>query len=104
MPNYIFETPYPSCVSSVLLTQYPRRVVITFTNSDIVYEFQLGNPRPLSAVVGALDECYQFRVIDLDRQLEFGRYQVEIWDEDNCYAEFTVDAFEQIPVDATSAT
>ncbi|MDB4744061.1 hypothetical protein OAF98_06195 [Planctomicrobium sp.] len=104
MSAFKFETPYPSNVSSVLLTQYPRRVVITFTNSGVVYELRLENPQPLSAVVAAFDECYQFRVIDINGQLEFGRYIIELWDEDNCYADFTVDSFEQIPVNTASAT
>ena len=104
MSSYSFETPYPSCVSSVLVTQYPRRAIITFTNSETVFEFRLENPQPLSALTAALDECYQFRVVDIDGQLEFGRYKIEIWDEDNCYAEFIVDSFEQVPVDAASAT
>ena len=104
MPSYTLESPYPSSVSSVLLTQYPRRVVITYTNSGIVYELRLENPDPLSAVVASLDACYQFRVVDVDGQLEFGRYKIEIWDEDNCYAEFRVDSFEQVPTDTISST
>ena len=102
MSNYKLETPYPSCVTRVLLTQYPRVVVITFTNRDVVYELRCENPQPLSEVVAALDDCYQFRVID-NGQLEFGRYKVEIWDEDNSFAEFMVDSFEQIPVDTVPA-
>ncbi len=101
--NYTFETPYSATVTSVLFTQYPRRVVITITHDDIVYEFQLENPQPLSAVTFALDECYQFRVEDIDGQLEFGRYRIEIWDEDNPYADFTVDSYNLTPVDAAPA-
>ncbi|MEO8271004.1 MAG: hypothetical protein ABI557_14875 [Aureliella sp.] len=104
MSAYKFETPYPSSVTRILLTQYPRVVVITFTNRDVVYELRFVNPQPLSEVVAALDDCYQFRVIDVDGQLEFGRYRVEIWDEDNSFAEFTVDSFEQIPVDTVPTT
>ena len=100
MSSYVFETPYPSRVSRVLMTQYPRRVVITLTSGDVVYEFRLENPQPLANVTRAMDECYQFRVVDLDAQLDFGRYKIEIWDEDNDYAEFTVDSYELVPVDA----
>ena len=46
-----------------------------------------------------MDDCYQFRVVDLDTQLDFGRYRIEIWDEDTEYAQFTVDAYELTPVD-----
>ena len=101
--SYTFETPYSATVASVLFTQYPRRAVITLTHDDIVYEFRLENPQPLSAVTSAFDECYQFRVVDIDGQLEFGRYRIEIWDEDNCYADFTCDTFELTPVDAAPA-
>ncbi len=82
------------------MTQYPRRVVVTLTNGDVVYEFRLENPRPLANVAAAMDDCYQFRVVDLDTQLDFGRYKIEIWDEDNDYAEFTVDSYEFVPVDS----
>ena len=60
----------------------------------------LENPQPLANVTRAMDECYQFRVVDLDAQLDFGRYKIEIWDDDNDYAEFTVDSYELVPVDA----
>lgn len=104
MPTYKCETPYPARVTRILLTQYPRVVVFTFTNQDVVYELRCQNPQPLSEVVGALDGCFQFRVIDLNHHLEFGRYKLEIWDEDNSFAEFTVDSFEQIPVDCVTKT
>ena len=100
MSDYVFETPYPSRVSRVLLTQYPRRAVITLTSGDVIYEFRLDNPRPLADVTAAMDDCYQFRVVDLDAQLDFGRYRIEIWDEDNSYAQFVVDAYELTPVDS----
>ena len=100
MSDYVFETPYPSRVSRVLLTQYPRRAVITLTSGDVVYEFRLDNPRPLADVTAAMDDCYQFHVVDLDAQLDFGRYRIEIWDEDNSYAQFVVDAYELTPVDS----
>ncbi|MEP3480269.1 MAG: hypothetical protein ABJZ55_13545 [Fuerstiella sp.] len=100
MSSYVFETPYPSNPDRVLFTQYPRRATIAFTHDDVVYEFRLENPQPLSAVTAALDDCYQFRVVDLDPQLDFGRYKIEIWDEDNDYAEFIVDSYELAPVDS----
>ena len=99
MSSYVFETPYPSRVSRVLMTQHPRRVVVTLNSGDVVYEFRLDNPRPLADVTAAMDDCYQFRVVDLDTQLDFGRYRIEIWDEDTEYAQFTVDAYELTPVD-----
>jgi len=102
LSTYKFETPYPSCVTRVLLTQYPRVVVFTFTNQDVVYELRCQNPLPLSEVVAALTGCYQFRVVDLKGHLEFGRYKIEIWSEDNSFAEFTVDSFEQVPVDCVT--
>ena len=37
-------------------------------------------------------------------KLEFARYNVELWDEDNRIAEFTVDRFEQRPTDAAPTT
>ncbi|WP_149499990.1 hypothetical protein [Roseiconus lacunae] len=99
MSAYKFETPYPSRVKSVQITQYPRVAVITFEHGDTIYELRCADPRPVTAVVAALDDCYQFRIMDIGGQLEFGRYRVEVWDEDNDFAEFTVDSFEQIPID-----
>ena len=99
MSSYVFQTPYPSNPTRLVITQYPRKATITFASGDVVYEFRLDNPQPLSAVTAALDECYQFRVVDIDGQLEFGRYKIEIWGEDTDYAEFTVDAYELVPVD-----
>ena len=100
MSSYVFETPYPSRVSRVLMTQYPRRVVITLTSGDVVYEFRLENPRPLAEVTAAMEDCYQFRVVDLNAQLDSGRYKIEIWDEDNEYANFNVDSYELVPIDS----
>ena len=104
MSSYVFETPYPSNPTRLLITQYPRKATITFDNSGIVYELRLDDPKPLSNLTEALDDCYQFRVINIGGQLEFGRYKIEIWDEDTSYAEFTVDAYELVPVDAAPAT
>ena len=51
------------------------------------------------------EECYQLRIGDRNQQgaqLEFGRYNVEVWDEDNTFSEFTVDDFEHNPAGRAS--
>ncbi|REJ91614.1 MAG: hypothetical protein DWQ34_14305 [Planctomycetota bacterium] len=94
--NYAYETPYPIEVVRLLITGSPRTVVLYFTVDGRESALRLNNPQPLESVVQRFDECYQIRIVDshsAGSQLEFGRYQVEIWDEDNPISEFRVDAF-----------
>ena len=97
MPGYTFETPYGIHVSELLVTRAPICAMVTFSSGEQRHVLRFTNPRPMSATTSVLDgECYQLRITDRNEdgaQLEFGRYNVEVWDEDNLLAEFTVDNF-----------
>jgi hypothetical protein len=58
---------------------------------------ELVNPTPLSALIEVFADCYEIRIIDRNveekGQQEFGRYRVEIWDEDNKIAFFSTDSY-----------
>jgi hypothetical protein len=60
---------------------------------------KLDNAAPLTALLSVFDEFYGFRIYDRndedDNQLEFSRYRVEFWNEDNPIAECVVDHFEE---------
>jgi len=50
-----------------------------------------------------LNECHKIRIIDRNsaegNSLEFNRWRIEIWDEDNPYCSFNCDAFEVMQFD-----
>ena len=103
MTDRHYETRFGIEVYRLLITQYPREAWLTFAETEIVYELRLRNPRPLETLTEALTDCCRIRIIDRNAdgdQQEFGRFTVELWDEDNRYAEFTVDQFEESIKDA----
>jgi hypothetical protein len=103
MARYMFETPYDIQVSELRITRPPIIAILKFTSGEVSHVLRFTNPRPVSATTRAFDgDCYQIRIGDRNddgMQLEFGRYNVELWDEDNPVAQFTVDDFEHDPVD-----
>ena len=104
MSAYEFETAVGICVTKLTITQFPRDAVLKFSSGEETYDLRFDNPRPLMAITSALEDCDQVRISDRNAngmQLEFGRYNVELWDEDNPYAEFTVDAFELSRISTT---
>ncbi len=106
MTTYCFESPYGIEVTQFNVTRYPLMATIVFTYDGLDYGFLLANPSPLAAITEAFDDCYQIRVVDLNaggnNYLEFGRYKIELWDEDNALAEIKADQFEQSQI-STSA-
>ena len=108
MPTYTLETPYGIHVSELLVTRVPICApicaVVTFHSGEQRHVLRFTNPQPVSATTSVLDgECRQLRITDRNEdgaQLEFGRYNVEVWDEDNPFAEFTVDDFDDNPVES----
>ena len=80
--------------------------MLLFSLDDASFAIQFDNPQPVSALTDALDDCFQIRIVDRNASgihLEFGRYNVQLWDEDNPIAEFTVDGFKQMPMDTAPA-
>ena len=103
MARYTFETSYGIDVMELVVTRIPMCAAVTFSSGVQRHVLRFTNPRPVSATTSVLDsECCQFRITDRNEdvaQLEFGRYNVEVWDEDCSFAEFTVDDFKDIPVE-----
>jgi hypothetical protein len=71
------------------------------------YTFHLHNPRPLSSLVALFEECYNLVLIDRNAEpndyLEFGRYRMEIWDEERTIADLLVDSVEVTTIDISTA-
>ena len=85
MDEFDFETPLGIRVKGVTIEQWPRVVHFAYYYNDSVATMELIDPRPIESVVSAID-CYQIRVRHLNRlgcHLEFGKYEIEFWDEDN---------------------
>lgn len=84
---------------SLHITGFPRLVVIEYTLEGTRRSLRLENPSPLASLLSVFEECYGFRIFDQNQsegnQLEFGRYRVEIWDEDGSMAECVADRFEE---------
>ena len=103
--DYSFETPRCIRVTELRVTRHPIVATIIFSSDGIVYEFRCFNPKGVGKFAEGLQLCDQIRVVDLNDQnaaLEFGRYVIEIWDEDDPLVDFSVDRYEQIAVDTLS--
>lgn len=78
----------------------PRSAILTVISGGRRYSLRLINPRPLDSLVEIFGECYEIRLVDQNaagaNQLEFGRYRLEIRDEDGIIGEATADAYEII--------
>ena len=75
------------------------RAVIGYSVEGRKRCLKLDNAAPLTALLSVFGEFYGFRVYDRNvednNQLEFSRYRVEFWNEDNPIAECFVDHFEE---------
>jgi hypothetical protein len=78
----------------------PRSAVLIVVSRGRRHGICIINPRPLESLVKIFDECYEFRLVDQNadgaNQLEYGRYRLEIRDEDGLVAEAIADAYEII--------
>jgi hypothetical protein len=83
------------------ISRYPGglRAVIGYSVEGKKRCLKLDNAAPLTALLSVFYEFYGFRIYDRNdednNQLEFSRYRVEFWDEDNPIAECVVDHFEE---------
>ncbi len=86
---------------SLHIAMSPRRAILSFESAGLTQNLVLDGPQSFEALVAPLGDLYGIRVIDLNirdgRQLEFGRYQIEFWDEDNCLSETIADGFRVTP-------
>lgn len=99
MSDYVFETPLGIEVTKLIVIRVPLSITVEFTDGAELSSIRFTNPLPLSTTTEAI-HCWQIRIVDRNAsgmQLEFGRYNVELWDEDNPVAQFTIDTFEVSP-------
>jgi hypothetical protein len=80
------------------ICQYPRVATLRFELKERPQSLVLKNPEPYEAAARVCDnECCGIRIIDRNIEepnyLEFGRYRVELWTEDNIIVHFFVDDF-----------
>lgn len=100
LSEYAFESPLGIDVTKLVAVRFPPTVAIDYAYGDEIHSICFTNPLPMSAVTESFD-CWQIRITDRNAfgaQLEFGRFNVELWDEDNPTLEFTVDSFEDMAV------
>jgi hypothetical protein len=87
----------------VHVMQHPRRAVVDFRLGGKQHRLQLDNPEPLTLLMAIFDDCWNIRIFDRKAEepncLEYGRYRVELWSEDNPLSQFIVDRFEHIAED-----
>lgn len=100
MKTCAWQSPYPTEVTEVCLRAVPSEATLTLLAGDQRTEFTLTlkDPRPLTSMCEALEECWQVHVIDTNSEqggcLKFGRYRVEFWDEDGLFAALECDDYE----------
>ena len=80
----------------------PRSATLTVISGGHRHSLRLIHPSPLSSLVEVFGECYEIRLVDQNadgaNQLEYGRYRLEICDEDGPIAEAMADDYEIIAV------
>jgi hypothetical protein len=103
--QYSFETLYGIQVTELRITAHPIVATLVFRHQDVVYEFRCENPQGIGMFAEILQECYQIRVVDLNSNnanLEYGRFRIELWGEDNALADVIADRYKQLAVDAVN--
>ena len=75
-----------------------RFAVLAVISGGVRHSLRLIDPRPLDPLVEIFGDCHEIRLIDLNaahaNQLEFGRYRLEIRDEDGVIGEVLADGYE----------
>lgn len=94
--EYCYETPFGIDVLSVTIDARPRRATLRIEHCGTTSILTFENPSPISSFAGLFDDLERIRISDRNfygSQLEFGRYDVQMWDEDTPYASFDCDRF-----------
>ena len=89
-------------VESVTIFATPRSArvhVVTMGKAPVTMSVALTNPRPVEVCGRFVDsELFEIQILDQNAEdggsREFGRYRVELWDEDCPFAKMEVDSFE----------
>ena len=86
MTDPVWSSPYPIQPTGLELTLYPRRVVIRYRQDKSDRTLELIGGGQIGPICNALDSCLELRIHDTNRQdggqREFGRYRLEVWDEE----------------------
>lgn len=96
MTNYVFESPMGAEFGSLSIYDGGNEAVVNYSDDGDLRSIRFLRPRPLSSLVSVFDAFSQLRIVDQNLEgasLEFGRYQVQVWDEDNPFDEFFADSF-----------
>lgn len=84
-------------LAEVCITNQPRQAVLVVAGAAETVQLTLVNPRPLAPLCENLDDCCEIRIVDVNHDekghLEFGRFRVELWDEDNSIGELVCDEY-----------
>ena len=78
------------------VAQYPRVVKIDFELHQKPHSLTLVGPSPYTEVIRVCDdECCRITIVDRNVEepncLEFARYRIELWTEDNLITKFVAD-------------
>jgi hypothetical protein len=100
--EYVLDNHAIDGAISLLIEDRPRAAVITCRIAGGDESLRLVNPQPLEPLVSVFEMMEPglsgIRIIDLNirdkSQLEFGRFNVELWDEDGEVGTVIADAFE----------
>jgi hypothetical protein len=87
----------------VRVMQHPRRAIVDFRLDGKQHQLQFDSPDPLTSLMAVFDDCWNIRIFDRNVEepncLEYGRYRVELWSEDDPLSQFIVNRFEHIADD-----
>lgn len=83
--------------------QSPRRVILEFQLDGRHQRIRFEAPVDPEPFLAALDDWWGIRIHDINQEhqqfIEYGRYRVEFWDEDNPRSRAYVDSFEHEVLD-----
>ena len=91
--------------ASLYVEGSPVDATLELTMNGITHTFHFIRPQPLVPLLAVFEGFRSLRIIDRNREqqqfLEFGRYRIELRDEDNRIGKLTADAFEHVTRHAT---
>jgi hypothetical protein len=97
MTEIVWKSEYDINVIDIRLFNQPRLVEININKGNVDTKITLINPVNLGSLTELLDDCWELRIIDKNKldnaQLEFGRCELEIWDEDNTIGTIQCDGY-----------
>lgn len=96
LPPPCYGTEYGLFVESVFITTHARQVRIEYVHSNMPGVLTLDCPRPLESIAGLFADLYKIKVYDLNvtgASLNFGRYEVHLYDEDSAQEKFVCDRY-----------